>query len=134
LKDAVMPAVAKPVQRALLAIAMAAALAPAANAMDVATWLSRAEVLKAKGVPALFTSEYKVLQAEIKAGAATLEQERAAALAAGRPAAYCPSGKPTLSREEVFDGLGRVPAADRPSTDVTDALRTVLARKYPCKG
>jgi hypothetical protein len=114
------------------AVAMAIAVPGAANAMDVATWLTRAEALKAKGVLALASRDYKVLEGEIRTNAAALKQERLAAQAAGRRPAYCPPGKADLTSDEVFAGFSAVPVAQRARTPVIDALRTTLARKYPC--
>jgi hypothetical protein len=115
------------------AVALAVAVPGAACAMDVATWLAKAEALKAKGVLALASKDYKLLEGEIKTNAGVLKQERLAAVAAGRKPAYCPPDKANLNQKEVFDGLSAVPAAQRARTPVIDALRSTLAHKYPCR-
>jgi hypothetical protein len=122
------------VKKLLVAVVALVLIVPcAASAMDVATWLAKAEALKAKGVLALANKDYKLLEGEIKTNAGVLKQERMAAVAAGRKPAYCPPEKANLNQQEVFDGFNAVPAAQRPRTPVIDALRLTLAKKYPCR-
>jgi len=112
----------------LLAIAATAA----ANAMDVATYLAKADALRQRGMTAMFSSEARELQAEIRTSGAALKQERLAAQRAGRRPAYCPPGPASLSVEEIFAAMNAVPPARRARTPVKDALRAAFARKYPC--
>ena len=117
----------------ILAVAAVILAAPgAAFAMDVATWLAKADALKAKGVGALLSKDYKLLETEIRSNGAALRAEREAAKAAGRQPAYCAAGKVALSSDEVVVMLRAVPEAQRARTPVKDALRAGLARKYPC--
>lgn len=104
----------------------------AAHAMDVATFLAKADALKAKGIGALLSKDYKVLENEIRSNGAALMAERDAAKAAGRPLAYCAPGKVSLNSNEVIAMMNAVPAARRAQTPVKDALRAGLGRKYPC--
>jgi len=121
------------VKKKLLAATLASlALVGIANAMDVATFLAKADGLKARGVMAMFSSDSREMQAELKAGAASLRRERLAAQAAGRRTAYCPPEHASLSVEEVFAAMNAVPPARRGRTQVRDALRAAYARKYPC--
>jgi hypothetical protein len=104
----------------------------AANAMDVATWLAKADALKAKGVAALLSKDFKLLEGEIRANGAALKSEREAAKAAGQRPPYCATGKVSLNSDEVIVMMRAVAEAQRPHTPVKDALRAGLARKYPC--
>ncbi|HEX6374528.1 MAG TPA: hypothetical protein VFZ91_02295 [Allosphingosinicella sp.] len=104
----------------------------AANAMDVATFLAKAEALQAQGMMALMSSDYKSLQAEIVAHSQALRNERLAAERARRRPAYCPPAGSSLKSDEILTAFRSIPAARRPRTDVKDALRALLARKYPC--
>lgn len=106
----------------------------AANAMDVGTFLAKAEILQERGVLAVFASEYGELQTEIRTSFASLKQERLAAQGAGRRPAYCPPGPATLSMPEMFAAMTAVPAARRTRVQVREALRAAFARKYPCRG
>jgi hypothetical protein len=108
--------------------------ATAAQAMDVATFLAKADGLQKKGMMALFASDYGVLKAETQADVQALVAEARAAKAAGRAPAFCPQpGKMSLASNEIIAALRAVPAAQRPRTDVKEPLRTLLARKYPCR-
>jgi hypothetical protein len=75
-----------------------------------------------------------LLKKEIETHSATLRAERLAAERAGRKPAYCPPAKSGLNSEELLAAFRSIPAAQRPRTDVKDALRALLARKYPCRG
>jgi hypothetical protein len=106
----------------------------AAQAMDVATFLAKADALQKKGMMALMSSDYKLLKNEIVAQSQVLRQERLAAQRAGRKPAYCPPEKTGLKSDEILAAFRSIPAAQRPKIDVKDALRALLARKYPCRG
>ena len=106
----------------------------AAQAMDVAAFLAKADALQKKGMMALFSSDYKALKAEIVAHSQTLRNERLAAERSGRRPAYCPPRKSGLNSDEILAAFRSIPAAQRPRTPVKDALRALLVRKYPCRG
>ena len=106
----------------------------AAQAMDVATFLVKADALEKKGMLALMSSDYKLLMREIQTQGAALRAERLAAQKAGRKAAYCPPEKQSLTAKEVLTAFRTIPVAQRPRIQVKDALRALLARKYPCRG
>jgi hypothetical protein len=112
--------------------ALVLAIPCAANAMDVATWLAKADALDAKGVGALLSKDYKLLETEIRSNAALLKSEREAAKAAGKRPAYCPPGKVALKSSEIIAMMRAIPEAQRARTPVKDALRAGLGRKYPC--
>lgn len=105
----------------------------AAQAMDVATFLVKADAMEKKGVLALMSSDYKLLMGEIRTQGAALRAERLAAEKAGRKPAYCPPAKQSLTAKEVLIAFRTIPAAQRPRIQVKDALRALMARKYPCR-
>jgi hypothetical protein len=118
-----------------LLVAALLAIVPlsSASAMDVATFLAKADALQKKGMMALMSSDYKLLKNEIIAHSQTLRNERLAAQRSGRRPAYCPPAKQGLGSPEILAAFRSIPAAQRPRTDVKDALRALLARKYPCR-
>jgi hypothetical protein len=123
------------VKKKLLAAALLAVLPlGAANAMDVATFLAKADALQKKGMMALMSSDYKLLKNEIVANSQLLRTERLAAERAHRKPAYCPPAKSGLKSDEILAAFRTIPAAQRPRIPVKDALRALLARKYPCRG
>jgi len=124
--------------RTSLALTLAGAVlallsSPAAAAMDVATFLRKAEELKRKGLAAPFSQDFKLVRAEMDRAMNLLEKERTADQAASRPTAYCPEGKPKLAREEIFAAMNAVPVSARASVKISFALRRAFARKYPCR-
>jgi hypothetical protein len=106
----------------------------AANAMDVATFLAKAGALEKKGMMALFSSDYKALKGEVEAAGAQLRAERMAAQKGGRKPAYCPPAKSGLDSKELLAHFRAIPPQQRPGMQVKDGLRSLLARKYPCRG
>ena len=105
-----------------------------ANAMDLATFLAKADALEKKGMMALFSSDYKALKGEVQGAAGQLRNERLAAQKAGRKAAYCPPQKGGLDSKELLAHFRAIPAQQRPRIQVKDGLRSLLVRKYPCRG
>jgi hypothetical protein len=105
----------------------------AAAAMDVATFITKADALEKKGMTAVFSSDYKTLKGEIETSAKQLRVERLAAQKAGRPQAYCPPPKSGVTPREILTHFRAIPATQRPRTQVKDGLRSLLARKYPCR-
>ena len=121
-------------KKLLAAILLAAVPMAAANAMDVATFLAKADALQKKGMMALMSSDYKLLKNEVVAQSQVLRGERLAAERAHRKPAYCPPPKSGLKSDEILAAFRTIPAAQRPRIQVKDALRALLARKYPCRG
>ena len=109
------------------------ASASPALAMDVATFLARAEKLQKKGPFALFTSEYRALKREAENAGDQLKAERVALLKAGRPTPYCPPETGSLGSSELLAAFRAIPPADRPRTSVKDGMRAYLAKKWPCR-
>jgi hypothetical protein len=119
-------------KKAILAAMLAAMPFAAADAMNVAVFLEKADVLEKKGMMALFSSDYKILKGEVQTASGELRSERIAAQKAGRTPAYCPPEKGGLTPKELLTQLRTIPAAQRARVELKDGLRAVLARKYPC--
>jgi hypothetical protein len=120
-------------KKLILAVFLAALPLSAASAMDVATFLGKADALEKKGMMALFSSDFKLLKGEVQTAADQLRVERLAAQKAKRPLGYCPPAKSTLQPKELLAHFRAIPAAQRPRLQVRDGLRSLLARKYPCR-
>lgn len=103
--------------------------------MPVSTFLAKMDQLSKEGAMATATSDAALLKTELQDDAAALRAERIAATAAGKIPAYCPDAnapQPTL--EDIVAGLRAVPEAERGRTEVKDALRSFMAKRFPCKG
>ncbi len=120
-------------KKLLAAAVLAVVPLGSAQAMDVATFLAKADALQKKGMLALMSSDYKLLKNEVVTQTQVLRSERLAAQRAGRKPAYCPTAKSDLTSDEVLAALRTIPTAQRPRIQVKDALRALLARKYPCR-
>jgi hypothetical protein len=71
--------------------------------------------------------------AQVKADAAELRAENKAAVAAGKPKAYCtPDGGVKLSNRDVLGAMQAVPPAERARTSTKAALRAYFASRFPC--
>lgn len=116
---------------ALAVLVAAAPLAPAA-AMDVATFLAKADALERQGVMALLSSDYGLLKAEVQGAADRLRAERAAAVKARRRPPFCPPADVGIDPRELLGHFRAIPAAQRRRTEVQTALRSLIVRKYPC--
>lgn len=113
----------------LVAVPLASA---AAAEMDVGTFLTKADALRAKGAMALFSSDIGVLKREVNSAAMSLRVERLAQAKAGQKSAYCPPAKGSMDSDELIAAMRAVPAAERSRTEVRTVLRTIMVRKYPC--
>jgi len=118
----------------VLAAALLAASGAAAQAMPLPVFLQKAEALQKKGMLALFSSDLSVLKNEVHAATESLRAERLAAKRAGRPQAYCPTQESgSMNSDELLAALRQIPPAQRAHMDVKDGMRTILARKFPCR-
>jgi len=106
----------------------------ALQAMNVAVFMQKADALEKKGMGALFTGDYRLLKREVEGSTRALRTERLAAVQAGRRPAYCPPPRSGIKSDEILASFRAIPADQRPRTEVVDALRTLLTRKYPCRG
>jgi hypothetical protein len=114
-----------------LALSVQAAAAPPGTAQN---FLDRANRLKAKGPLALFDADYGRLKAEATAVGKSIGDDRIAAQRAGRAILYCsPTPRAKLGSYEFIDGLAAIPAGQRSSMSLKDAMIRVLQKKYPCR-
>lgn len=120
-------------RKAILALMLAAVPLSGLQAMNLAEFLQKADRLEKKGMAALFSGDYRLLKGEIESASRALRTERLAAERAGRRGAYCPPAKSSLNTRELLAHFRAVPPAQRAGTQVKDALRSLLARKYPCR-
>ena len=101
--------------------------------MPVSTFLAKMDTLMKEGQLATMTSDAAVVKKELQDDAAALHAERLAAAQAGKTPAYCPDLQaPQPTAAEIILGLKQVPQADQSKIEVKDALRTYLAKRFPC--
>lgn len=107
------------------------ALPATAQAMDVATFLTKANALEKKGAMAMFSGDLRLLMNEGKTASKALRAERLADVKAGRDPGYCPPAKGSTSSTEVLAHMRSIPPAQR-SMSFKTALAGFLRKKYPC--
>jgi hypothetical protein len=103
-----------------------------AQNMPVATFLEKADALKAQGVTAMFSSDLEALKTEVRTAALAYRQERKAAEASGRKPEVCPPEKGGLDSDELINMFRTIPAEQRRRTTVKQAWISFVKRKYPC--
>jgi hypothetical protein len=114
------------------AVLLAAAPASlSAQSMPVATFLAKADTLEKKGPMALFSSDLKLLKAEIAASGKLLRQEIEAARRAGRRPQACLPEKAQTDSRELIAYLRSLAPAQR-SMPIKSAFTGLMAKKYPC--
>lgn len=122
-----------------LALAVSAALpaplgaqtAPQPGSMSVATFLAKAEALKAKGMMAAFSSDVGLLKAEVTGSAQAFRRQLKAEAASGRPSA-CPPERAALTSDELIAHMQSYPAASRSRIPVSAAVGDLFRKHFPC--
>jgi cytochrome c553 len=118
----------------LAALALAAlpgALLAAPGDMNVATFLAKADALRAKGPAALFSSDVGLLRAEGTAAGEAYRARLARERAAGKPSS-CPPKGTKVGQNELLAHLRAYPAGTRPSVTMKQAMADYFIKKYPC--
>ena len=112
---------------------LALGLSGAAHAMPASEFLARADALRAKGPFALMSDDLPRLKQAVVDAGGQLRAERLAAAAAHRPPLYCPpGGHGSLNADELTATIRAMPPAARAKTELKDAMRVVMIRKFPC--
>ncbi len=102
--------------------------------MSVATFLAKAEALRAKGPAALFSGDMKVLKTEGEAAGAAYRARLAAERAAGKPSSCPPpGGKARISSDQLLTHLRAYPAPARGGTTLKTAMAEYFIKTYPCR-
>lgn len=120
---------------ALVSTLMLAA-APAALAspgdMSVATFLAKADALRAKGAMALFSSDMSVLKSEGTAAGMAYRDRLKAEKAQGKPSS-CPPQGTKVNSNDLIAHLRAYDPAVRPTKSMKAAMADFFIKKYPCR-
>lgn len=115
---------------AVLFTGVAAMAAP--GDMSVATFLAKADALKAKGILALASSDVALLTSEGKAGGMAYRQRLKADAAANRPPHSCPPAKAAVKSDEFLNHLRSYPEGLRAKVSIKTATADLMKKRYPC--
>jgi hypothetical protein len=119
-------------KRLLWLFALIALPVTALQAMTVAVFLEKADALERRGMTALFSSDLRLLKAEVKSAGQALKAERDRRRASGQRPAYCAPERMKLNSDDLLAHFRSIPPAQRQRMEVRDALRLMLVRRYPC--
>lgn len=111
---------------------LATPLLAAPGDMSVATFLAKADALKAKGATALFSSDFSLLQQEGKAAGEAYRARLNAERAQGRPSS-CPPKGAKVSSDKLLAHLRTYPEPARARTSMKQAMADYFIRNYPCR-
>lgn len=104
----------------------------ALQAMTVAVFLEKADSLERRGMMAMFSSDARLLKAEMKSAGAALKAERNRWRTAGQRPVYCAPDRIPVKSSDLLVHLRAIPPAQRQRMEFRDALRLMLVRRYPC--
>ncbi len=114
----------------------AAILLIAANGnMSVATFLAKAEALQKQGMTAMFSSDAKLLQTEMKAVGESYRSMLATQKKAGGAVHSCPppKGQVKMKSDEMLTYLRSYSPAARKTTSLKTAFYAMMKKRFPCK-
>lgn len=112
--------------------ALAAPLFAAGGEMSVATFLAKADALKAKGLGALGSPDIGLLRGEAQAAGAAYRARIEADRKAGRAPHSCPPKKAKMNSDRFLAHLRSYPVAARPQTSINAAVADLMKKSYPC--
>ena len=113
-------------------LALAAPVLAAPGDMNVATFLAKADALKAKGVTAMFSSDLKLLRTEGQAAGANYKVRLNAERATGKPSS-CPPKGTKVDSDKLLAFLRTYPEPVRPRVSMKQAMADYFIRTYPCR-
>ena len=126
----------RPLARGAVALAMLTANVSAVFAqpgdMSVATFVTKADALEAKGPLAMFSGDLKTVIGEVKASTAAYRVRLAAERAAGHPSSCVPQPV-KLDSDQLRKFLKAIPAPAQPRTTMRTAMANYYIQTYPCK-
>ncbi|MEY4953356.1 MAG: hypothetical protein RL299_1780 [Pseudomonadota bacterium] len=117
---------------ALAILALPTTLYAAPGDMNVATFLAKADALRAKGAMAMFSSDVEVLKTEGKAAGEAYRARLAKERAVGKPSS-CPPKGANVNSNELLNHLRAYPATAKPKVSMKQAMADFFIKKYPCK-
>ncbi len=117
----------------VLTAAMALPAVAAKGDMSVATFLAKADALKAKGFGALGSPDIKILRDEGMAAGAAYRARIEGDKKAGRAPHSCPPAKAAMKSDQFIAHLRSYPVAVRPTTSIKTATFDLMKKRYPCQ-
>lgn len=114
----------------LLLATVPAAAAP--GDMSAATFLAKADALKAKGMMAMMSSDIDTLRDEASAAGRAYRAKLAADKASGRAPESCPPSKASIGSNALIAHLQSYPETQRSRIAMKVAVADLMRKTYPC--
>lgn len=121
-------------KRLVATVSLALVAAPAfavPGDMSVATFLAKADALRAKGAFALLSPDINLLRSEGTAAGQAYRAQLARERADGRPSS-CPPKGAKIGSDQLIGHLRTYPAAARPRTTMRVAMADFVIKTFPC--
>ena len=115
------------------AIALALPAAAKDGDMPLPTFLEKASSLESRGPLALFSSDLKLLEKEVKGSAADYRAQLEGDAKAGRRPDACPPKGMAISSDELLAHFRSIPASRRQRMTVADGFRHFIRTRHPCR-
>jgi hypothetical protein len=115
-----------------LTLALAVPALAATGNMSIATFLAKADALKAKGLMALGSSDIGLLRAEGQAAGQAYKLRLEGERKAGNPSS-CPPKGTRPSSNQIMAHLRTYPEPARPRTTMKTAIADYFIKTYPCE-
>lgn len=115
-------------------VLMALTAAPeraAAQTMPLNDFIAGAERIP-RNPTAFFRSDYRRLKREVEAGLSSIATAQHRAKQAGQTPQTCLPDSFTFDGEDILRRLRSIPEPRRRAMTVTDGLREIVRRQYPC--
>jgi hypothetical protein len=103
--------------------------------MAVATFLSKADALAAKGIFAMGSPDIGILKNEVKLASTAFRAEQESAIKAGKKPSAClpPKGTVVMNADDLMAYFRTIPPAQAAKTSVKSGFYSLMRKKYPCK-
>lgn len=112
-------------------VILAGTAVAAAGDMSVATFLAKADALKAKGPLALMSSDIGLLREEGQAAGQAYRAQLDSERKAGHPSS-CPPKGVRVTSDDLMGQMRAYPAARRPQITVKTAMADMFRAKFAC--
>jgi len=120
----------------LWALAIIAPILIATNgSMSVATFLKKADALKAQGILAIGSPDIELLKNEVQGASQLYRSDIRKSRKAGKPPHSCPpaKGKAKIDANDLIAHFRSYPATRRTNISVRTGLYDLMKKRYPCK-
>ena len=115
------------------AIVLALPVAAKDGDMPLPTFLEKASSLESRGPLALFSSDLKLLEKEVKGSAADYRAQLESDAKAGRRSDACPPKGMAISSDELLAHFRSIPTSRRQRMTVADGFRHFIRTRHPCR-